>query len=269
MLGYLAPSSVHILDLHGLADPVVARFELLQRGRPGHEKRLSAAWTLGRFAQAAEGEDAAVTAARHALACQPLSSLESAIRGPLTPGGFVRNIVRAWDFSRLRIPSDPFDAEQALCNTRPLPELTTGGGGGTTYRWRCPAGQAMTALRGAYSVSDRAISRVQAVCGSSEAEPTAGRQAVAGPAFGEGTDRPFELACPGGMAVTGIYGTADHLVRSVGFVCSGAGGSLRSSVGGEVRGKDFALACPDGTRVVGVRGRSGALVDAFGVACGM
>jgi arabinofuranosyltransferase len=267
MFGYLAPASVHVVDVHGLADPVVARFELQQRGRPGHEKRLSAAWTLGRFAPAAEGEDAAVTAARHALACAPLSGLQGAIRGPLTAGGFLRNITHAWSFSRLRVATDPFDAEQAFCNPRPLPELTAGGGGGTAYRWRCSAGHALTALRGAYSVQDRAISRVQAVCGGSEDEPSPGRQAVVGPAFGEGTDRPFELACPKGMAVTGIYGTADGIVRSVGFICSNAGGSVRSSTGGEDRGNDFSLACPDRGAVVGIRGRSGSLVDAVGVAC--
>jgi arabinofuranosyltransferase len=269
MFGYLAPASVHVVDVHGLADPVVARFELQQRGRPGHEKRLSAAWTLARFAGTTDGEDAGVTAARHALSCQPLSSLQSAVRGPLTLGGFLRNLTRAWEFSRLRIASDPFDAEQALCHTHPLPELSTGGGGGSAYRWRCPAGRALTALRGAYSVQDRAISRVQAVCGGSEDELAAGRRTLVGPAFGEGTERPFELACPRGMAVSGIYGTANHLVRSVGFICSQAGGSLRSSTRGEERGNDFELACPNGSAVIGIRGRSGALVDAVGVGCSM
>jgi arabinofuranosyltransferase len=267
IFGYLAPERVHVVDVHGLADPIVARFELQERGRPGHEKRLSAAWTLARFARAAEGEDPSVTAARRALACQPLSSLESAIREPLTLGDFLHNITRAWDFSRLRIASDPFDAEQALCHTRPLPELSTGGSGGSAYRWRCPGGHALTALRGAYSAKDLAISRVQAVCGGSEDEQAAGRQAVAGPAFGEGTDYPFELVCPRGMAVTGIYGTADDLVRSVGFICSGEGGSLRSSTGGVDRGNDFALSCPNQETVIGIRGRSGVLVDAVGVAC--
>jgi hypothetical protein len=260
---------MHVVDVHGLADPVVARFELQQRGRPGHEKRLSAAWTLARFAQAAGKEDAGVTAARHALACEPLASLEGAIRGPLTLGGFLRNITRAWGFSRLRIASDPFDAEQAFCGTRPLPELTVGGGGGTAYRWRCPVGHTLTELRGDYSVQDRAISRVQAVCEGSEEERALARHGVVGPTFGEGTERPFQVACPNGMAVNGIYGNADDLVRSVGFICSGPGGSLRSSTGGEERGKPFALECPDRGVAIGIRGRSGALVDAVGVACGM
>jgi hypothetical protein len=190
------------------------------------------------------------------------------VRGPLSLGAFLHNIPRAWDFSRLRIPTDPFDAEQALCKTPPLPELSTGGGGGIAFRWRCPSGRALTALRGFYSADSRAISRVQPVCGGGEEEQSAGARAVAGPVFGEGTDHPFELACPTGMAVTGIYGTADDLVRSVGFVCSqGAGGSLRSSTGGEDRGNDFALSCPNQGSVIGIRGRSGALVDSVGVAC--
>jgi arabinofuranosyltransferase len=272
--GYLFPADVHLVDRHGLAEPIVARFELGERGRPGHEKRISAAWLLARFAEPAGDDDLSVVAARHALHCGALASLEQAITGPLTPRAFIANVGHAWSFARLRIPHDPFDAESRFCGTPPMLMETTGGGGGTAFRWRCPAGSSIAGLRGTFKAQDGAVSHVQPLCGSDAARDAtrskpgdAAGAAFEGPTFGEKASTPFEVACPGEARAVGLYGTSDNLVRSVGLVCSRNGVSTRTSLGGAARGASFGLACPGGGAVLGVSGRAGSLIDSLGVLC--
>jgi arabinofuranosyltransferase len=280
ILGYFLPSSIHVVDRHGLAEPIVARFVLQQRGRPGHEKKLTAPWMLARFAKPSPAEDAAVTAARHALHCGPLASLERAVSGPLTARQVLDNIAQAFTLSRLRIPVDPFDAETQFCKTTPMRSMTTSGPGGTAFRWACPAGQTVTGLRGDADLKEATLKRIQAVCsppdpqldeGGASQPPTSSpgdrqQDLVVGPAFGEGKDVSFELACPPESAVVGFYGRADRLAHSIGLICRGAHGSTRTSQGGRETGASFALTCPAGN-VLGVTGRSGALIDAVGPLC--
>jgi hypothetical protein len=259
IFGYLLPSRVHVVDLHGLADPIASHFKLDRRGRPGHEKRLSASWLYGRFASPAPEEDAAITAARHALRCDPLADLLRSIQGPITLHDFVSNVARSWGFSRLRIPSDPFEAEVRFCHTPPLVERSVGGAGGDPFRWRCPRGRALSAVHGSLDVNNGAFAHIQAVCGSG---------AAVGPEFGEPTRLRFESECPPEAAVTGLYGTWDDVVRSAGLVCTQGQGRFRASEYGTSSGQAFNLECPAGQRVVGVEGRTGSLVDAIGIVCG-
>jgi len=140
------------------------------------------------------------------------------------------------------------------------------------------------AIRGAYSEGDSALARVQPVCASGEAggAESADAPEIVGPSFGaKASDEkptPFEIACPHGTSVEGIFGTKDDWVHGAGLVCSGMreageagpGPSTRSASAGASdarKGTKFDLGCPAGTRVAGIAGRSGSLIDRLGVLC--
>jgi arabinofuranosyltransferase len=264
IVGYVLPSRVHVVDTNGLSDAIVARFELQTRGRPGHEKTLPVSWFLGRFAAPQPGEDAAVTAARHALHCGALGTLERDVRGPLSASAFLRNLGDAWANARLRIPRDPFEAEERFCGTPHRPEVAIGGSGGSSYRWICPASRALAGLRVSYKAGEKAIARVQALCGrSGEGEE------IAGPWFGESAESSLEVSCPPGASVQGIFGMADEMVRTVGAVCLAEDARrLTTTSGGVGGGRPFRTACSGGAHAVGIVGRSGSLVDSLGLVCG-
>jgi arabinofuranosyltransferase len=114
--GAAAGAHIHLADRYGIADPIGSRLVLAHRGRPGHEKRFSNAWLVGRFAEAAADEDAKITAARRTLGCEPLSTLVAAVREPMSPGRFIANLKGAFYFHTLRIPPDPFEAEETFCD---------------------------------------------------------------------------------------------------------------------------------------------------------
>jgi arabinofuranosyltransferase len=126
--GFLLPDNVHLFDVHGLADPFVSRVELKGRGRPGHEKTLPVAWRLARYTAPTPGEDATISSARRALGCGALATLEQAVRAPLDARQFFANLGRASTHTKLRIPSDPFDAEARYCHTPRWRMFTTSGG---------------------------------------------------------------------------------------------------------------------------------------------
>jgi arabinofuranosyltransferase len=124
LLGYSAGPRVHVVDRLGLGDAVAARLRIVQRVRPGHEKWLSDAWIVARFADLAvqrpSGAPPAtvVNAAGAALACPPLKDLLEAIEAPLTPARFLSNLGVAWRSRTLAIPSDPEQAAAELCLPR-------------------------------------------------------------------------------------------------------------------------------------------------------
>lgn len=118
MAGMVLGPEVHLVDRVGLADPLGARFFLERRGRPGHEKIMSDVWLYARFTEPQEREPRSLRAARRALSCEPLSALFSAIMEPLTLARFIENIALAPRLHRLRFPSDPLEAEAALCHER-------------------------------------------------------------------------------------------------------------------------------------------------------
>jgi hypothetical protein len=121
--GDRAGPRVYLVDRYGLTDPIVARFRLPARGRPGHEKHLpgTRAWAIARFAAAGDqplprGVTAdGVAAARAALACAPLAELLDAVGAPLTARRFFRNLWRAPRLTRLRFASLPYQARPELC----------------------------------------------------------------------------------------------------------------------------------------------------------
>ncbi len=123
-LGYAAGPEVRIADRLGLADPVAARLRLGpdRPNRAGHEKLLSPAWFLARFADPASvrasprfGANPRIPAARAALGCGELGRLLEAVNAPLTPSRFVANLGAAFELNGLRVPSDPVAARRELC----------------------------------------------------------------------------------------------------------------------------------------------------------
>lgn len=115
MAGFGAGSRVWIIDHLGLADPLVARFKLATRSRPGHEKMLPEEWLLARFADEQEVVSPEVDAARQALGCGDLKELLSAIQEPMNLRRFVQNFLLAPRLHHLRIDSDPVAARHELC----------------------------------------------------------------------------------------------------------------------------------------------------------
>jgi arabinofuranosyltransferase len=113
-------SSVHVVDRHGLADPIASRLRLTVRARPGHEKDLRNAWMIARFADlgaATEWPDE-VLAARQVLDSRDIANLLRGIEGPLGPARFCQNISNAWKLRDLRIASDPAEALRDLSPDR-------------------------------------------------------------------------------------------------------------------------------------------------------
>lgn len=120
VIGYLLGPRVHVVDRLGLSDPIAAHLQLTARGRPGHEKLLPQDWILARFGDTGEisplPEEA--VAARDALSCGDLSTLQRAVDEPLTVGRFLENIRLSFRLYHLRIPADPLAARAAFCNPR-------------------------------------------------------------------------------------------------------------------------------------------------------
>jgi arabinofuranosyltransferase len=262
IIGMLLPDRVHLVDRFGLADPLIAHRRLESRGRPGHEKTLPAAWTVARFAAPAPHEDAAVAAARHALGCGALGAIERAVAAPLDLGQFVDNVERASELARVRIPADPFEAEEALCGTPPLEETPPAGGtGGHPFHTRCPAGGRVTALRVTYGDAERAISGIQPVCSLPGSPP------LAAPPAGAHPSSAAEVACPPGANAVGLRVGADDFVRVVGLVCGGDGQGAEAPLVGASDAAVALAVCPPGLAVVGLVGRSGDLIDRLGAEC--
>lgn len=133
--GYSLGSRVSVLDRLGLADALVARFQVTRTGLIGHEKPIPIPWLVARVTNdpaAADlfgGDgfvrplyksppgrfDRDVAAARRALRCPELQRLQQATQGPLTFRRALSNIWHAPDLTLLRIPPDPNKAVAKFC----------------------------------------------------------------------------------------------------------------------------------------------------------
>jgi len=135
------PVEVRVADALGLADPVVAHVRLEHRGEvPGHEKYLRTIWWAARVLPddvafppsydqplilvvdppPPRSADPAVVAEQRrrivaALGCGRLADLRAAYTQPLTPGRFVRNVVRAPLLHGFRFSRVPEVAQHELC----------------------------------------------------------------------------------------------------------------------------------------------------------
>jgi arabinofuranosyltransferase len=259
--GYLLPSRVYLADRLGLADPIGARLRLQKRGRPGHEKWMSNAWLFARLAAPSRREDAGVAAARRVLDCSLLPELAVATTAPLSWSRFFANIGAAPRLQRLRIPLDPFEAEERLCGAPHLPIVTAGGSGGSAYRWQCPEGSTLVGMHGSLQDDQHALAEVAGDCFDNGSW-------TASTSTGEPTQHRFDLDCKDGERVVGLFGRAMGFVHQLGLVCARPNGArVRSETIGEPVGDAFDLSCPASGPAIGIVGRSGALIDAIGIVC--
>lgn len=132
---YAASDDTYIIDVLGLAEPFVARFQLNSRGdRPGHEKVMPPDWLQARLDElgitdkypsppTVFTDDHAptlltmhrdVNAARAALKCDTLYGRASR---PLTPRRFLANLHDAVTTFSDRVPVDADAARAQLCGT--------------------------------------------------------------------------------------------------------------------------------------------------------
>lgn len=139
--GYALPNSFHVLDLHGLADPLTAHFAItpsrIDGPRvPGHEKTLPAPWLAAEITRpgvrldaddfpkggnpliaftSGHAFDVEVAWARAALRCPAIARITAAADAPMTPRRFFANLVHAFQNTRTRIPPDPKQAYHSFC----------------------------------------------------------------------------------------------------------------------------------------------------------
>ncbi|MEI7891598.1 MAG: hypothetical protein WCI05_00820 [Myxococcales bacterium] len=256
LMGYMLGPEVHLVDRAGLADPVASRLVLQRRGRPGHEKGLPNAWLVARFTDPAAHEDSRVSAARRALRCGALRDLEPAVRGPLGPARFLGNVVRAWEFGSLRIPTDPWEAEERFCGVHG-PDLTLrGGSGGDRFQLECRDG---VAALGVMRSSKQTVARLEVEC----------RSLAVAKVGSHDQGQVVRLVCNDGEVPVGLHGKAGDLLDTVGLLCASSGNAQPSpteAIGGS-GGTPWRLACPVGATLVGVAGRAGDLIDAVGPMC--
>lgn len=120
LVSYIAGPRAFIVDRFGLADPVGSRLDVRVRGRPGHERDLSNAWALARFADPASpaAQTNQVRAAEAALVCGAPKELLQAIHQPLTVHRMLENIRIAVRIRDLTIPENPVQAEAKFCGVK-------------------------------------------------------------------------------------------------------------------------------------------------------
>ncbi|HZA03104.1 MAG TPA: hypothetical protein VE617_00935 [Propionibacteriaceae bacterium] len=120
IIGVLAGNEVLIADRFALADPVGARVAVDEQTgmRIGHAAPPPV-WRQARYAAPQLGDRQSVRDARSALACGQLAELDAAIREPMSPGRFVRNLRLSASLTTLRIPAAPAEARRQLCDAEP------------------------------------------------------------------------------------------------------------------------------------------------------
>jgi len=277
IVGQVLGPAAHLEDRYGLSNPVGARLELGRRDRPGHEKKLMNVWLAARFAEPRVGEDPRVSAARRALGCGALAELRAAVSGELTTTRFLENLGAAFTLHGIRIPLEPWRAEQQHCEHQPFRVSIRGGPGGGPRRFHCPRGQVVTRMGGSLSAQEEALASIAPRCqrleeGSGGLVP-AGRP-VSGPRIGRQGSQLLRLACPDDQLIVGIHGGVGKWVQRIGPVCrplsqltdETAGEAIRQPAQGS-GGDDFEQSCRAGEVMVGVVARSGRLVDALGIVC--
>jgi hypothetical protein len=108
---------INLVDSFGLADPLGARAELGDRGRPGHEKALGTIWFAAKYVAKGVTQDPRVEVAKRALECGLLKELHHATHDPLTLSRFFRNVLVSYRLHQVRVPIDPNVAVERFCNT--------------------------------------------------------------------------------------------------------------------------------------------------------
>jgi len=117
-LGTVLPLTGLAIDQHGLAYPLGGRLQPMPGARVGHTRYAGLAWIIAEYSNvtSAPGVSAGdIAAARHALGCGELATLNRAVTAPLTFRQFLANIADSPGLTSLSIPDDPRQAEAQLC----------------------------------------------------------------------------------------------------------------------------------------------------------
>lgn len=102
--GFIAGPDAHIVDEHGLADPIAAR-QPDSGIRIGHMKRLDSNTIAARFTATEAGDPPELDDLRAALRCGDLGDLLEATNGELDVGRFLSNVVDAPRLTAMRFPT--------------------------------------------------------------------------------------------------------------------------------------------------------------------
>jgi arabinofuranosyltransferase len=116
MYGYAAGPDVDVVDVLGIADPLGSRLRV-ERGTPGHEKRINPAWQVARFVDPSAGpQSRAVRDARRALQCRDLRELLHDVSAQLDAEQAWDNFWDSFSLTSLRIARSPSVAVRELCD---------------------------------------------------------------------------------------------------------------------------------------------------------
>lgn len=112
--GAQAGLDVHVIDLHGLANPLASRMPLVKpRGLPGHEKALPLSWALAEAGYTPRDPATDAYRARRALLCPPPTDIFDHITGPLSLSDLWANVLASPRLTALKVPKDPQDVLDA------------------------------------------------------------------------------------------------------------------------------------------------------------
>jgi arabinofuranosyltransferase len=122
LLGASAGDRVYIYDLYSLANPIGSHITLTKRGRPGHEKHPGLYWMTARFVPdsgnlpVSLGAPGVVSAARHAVNCEPLKAYLNGITSPLTVHQTLSNLLHSLQYTGMAFSNNPELAVRQLCS---------------------------------------------------------------------------------------------------------------------------------------------------------
>ena len=128
---------------------------------------------------------------------------------------------------------------------------TLGNATGATVSSLCPAGSAMTGIRG-YNDPRGYVGGAAAICAGGSI----------GTAFGATGGQTTDSSCTGTVVGVGIYGRSGEIVDAAGIRCGTSAAATNAPlVGGSGGGAQGPFDCPAGSQLVGVQGTAG---DYFG-----
>jgi arabinofuranosyltransferase len=118
--GTAVPNDALLIDHLGLGYPLAAHVAVDgPHIRPGHDKNLVKAWWLADYTPDGvvpeQADPVELFAARRALRCGDIAELQHAVRDPMTPSRFFKNLTGAVRRTFMRFPKDPIDAEIKYC----------------------------------------------------------------------------------------------------------------------------------------------------------
>ncbi|WP_436772831.1 hypothetical protein [Yinghuangia sp. YIM S09857] len=121
--GAIVPLDGMVADLWGLSSTIGSHIEQTDFVAAGHQKLLPPAWNIALYVDPAAFEDVparlatqeSIRAAYRTLGCGKVAELIDSVTEPMSWNRFWNNLTGAYDRTKLRIPSDPIEAERKFC----------------------------------------------------------------------------------------------------------------------------------------------------------